>query len=211
MLKTKNIRKVYMAEKDFENSILIKEKFKQVFGVRFIPFLEFENEKIKKKTLFFCKRALKKQLIEEKEKWLGIFLKKEMSTNFLPSITIKWLGLRKEYGVFAKKDLTAMTYIGEYTGIVRKRRSYLDKRNAYCFEYLYARGEKSPFVIDAKEQGNHTRFINHSNKPNLALQLIFFDKMMHIGLFTSCFVSKDTELTYDYGISYWKKREKPID
>ncbi|XP_026087588.1 histone-lysine N-methyltransferase SETDB1-A-like isoform X1 [Carassius auratus] len=63
-------------------------------------------------------------------------------------------------------------------------------------------GEESCYVIDARQEGNLGRFINHSCSPNLFVQNIFVDthdlRFPWVAFFTSKRVRAGTELTWDY-------------
>lgn len=63
------------------------------------------------------------------------------------------------------------------------------------------------FVCDAKFYGNFTRFINHSCEPNVIGIRTFTvhqdDRFPHISFFTNRNIQAGTELTLNYGDSYW--------
>jgi SET domain-containing protein len=65
-------------------------------------------------------------------------------------------------------------------------------------------------VIDAEEKGNFTRFINHSDEPNLTSRWIVVDGIYHVILFANQLIPKGTQLTYDYGPNYWSQRPGPL-
>ena len=135
----------------------------------------------------------------------------EIVTGYIPNVFIKRIDHYKGYGLFALSNLKKDSFIGVYTGYIRKHKKRLDRKNGYCFEYQTLFSKKTPFTIDAKYGGNYTRFINHSYKPNLSLFLAYCKNIMHIILVTNRDIEKGEELTYDYGENYWKKREKPKD
>lgn len=64
-------------------------------------------------------------------------------------------------------------------------------------------------MIDAQDSGNHTRFINHSFKPNLEPVSVYFHGLIHIIIYASKTIASGAQLCYDYGEDYWKKRGKP--
>ncbi|KAK3525485.1 hypothetical protein QTP86_032367 [Hemibagrus guttatus] len=63
-------------------------------------------------------------------------------------------------------------------------------------------GEKSCYLIDAKQEGNLARYINHSCSPNLFVQNVFVDthdlRFPWVAFFTSKRIRAGTELTWDY-------------
>lgn len=102
-----------------------------------------------------------------------------------------------------------MEFISEYSGLVRKRNKH-DSKNSYCFEYLLAPGFDTPYIIDAREQGGFARYINHSNTPNLYSAFTLVDDFPHVVIYTAVKIAKGTQLCYDYGPDYWKRRKAPL-
>lgn len=192
-------------------TLLLKDSplFKQTFGVHYLDELVFED----KKALAWMHKQLKK-LKKSKEfaaqnHWLLALFEEEFRKKNLPNVSIKEVNSIVGHGVFAEETLKALTYIGEYTGVVRKRRRKEDKENNYIFRYLETRF-RIPYVIDAREKGNVTRFLNHSTTPNLLSRALVIDDSYHIIFFTKQPCHKGEQLTYDYGPFYWKKRPAPF-
>jgi len=197
-------------EEEGKTTLLTKEEFEQKFEIELLQGLYFNHLKELEKIVQNCIQAWKIANITALERWLGAYLEEELESGAFGPVYLKWTSPYKGYGLFADRDLPADTYIGEYAGLVRKHKKRLDEANAYCFEYPVYFNGKTPFTIDAKEEGNLLRFINHSEKPNLRLKPVYGQGIMHIILRTKEAVAKGTELTYDYGPTYWKKRPKPI-
>ena len=103
-----------------------------------------------------------------------------------------------------------MEFVAEYAGKVRKWRKE-DNKNAYCFEYVLVQGIKTPYTIDAMEQGGVARYINHSDTPNLVSALATFQNVSHVILYAKEPIPKGAQLSYDYGPAYWSKRSPPIE
>ncbi|XP_026858102.2 histone-lysine N-methyltransferase SETDB1-A isoform X2 [Electrophorus electricus] len=63
-------------------------------------------------------------------------------------------------------------------------------------------GEKACYLINAKQEGNIARYINHSCSPNLFVQNVFVDthdlRFPWVAFFTSKRIKAGTELTWDY-------------
>ncbi|GAA6090666.1 histone-lysine N-methyltransferase SETDB1-A isoform X1 [Tachysurus ichikawai] len=70
-----------------------------------------------------------------------------------------------------------------------------------CTRSLF-NGEKACYLIDAKQEGNLARYINHSCNPNLFVQNVFVDthdlRFPWVAFFTSKRIRAGTELTWDY-------------
>ena len=196
--------------KDSKVEKISPEEFYKIFEVEYLPSLLIKELSVLKKIIKRCNKQIKAGNISEKEIWNGTYFENEIKNYPASPVYIKWINERKGYGLFALHDLKKDTYIGEYTGEVRKFKIRQDDRNSYCFEYQIGESSKSHFTIDAKYMGNMVRFINHDYSPNLATLAAYSNSIIHIIVKTARFIPKDAELTYDYGTRYWKKREKPV-
>lgn len=193
-----------------EVKIYTPDEFEQAMRLKFLPNLTFPNSKVFEKVVKLCEKAHRKGEVEIRQGWLGALFTQEIARGFHPKLTIQWIDERIGYGVFAAADLPAFAYVGEYTGLLRKR-CYADRKNNYCFQYSIGEREKTSYLIDAQNQGNITRFINHSGTPNLEPISVYSGHLMHVILLTKCAIKKGTQLTYDYGEDYWKKRASPYN
>ncbi len=180
--------------------------FEKTMGIRWLDHLEFQSDQFAAKALRKSQVALRKKELSVRENWIGTYFRKEISKSFIPPVTVRWISDQIGYGVFAESDIASGAYIGEYTGTIRKRKWLADRRNDYCFEYTIGDWIYNPFIIDAKGQGNFTRFINHSDTPNLEPLSVYADGVMHIVFIAQRPIPKGTELSYHYGDSFWKKR-----
>ncbi len=63
-------------------------------------------------------------------------------------------------------------------------------------------------MIDAALGGNELRFANHSSKPNITPYCLVRNRLLHLVLFTNQKVAKNTQLTFNYGKDFWRKRQK---
>lgn len=114
------------------------------------------------------------------------------------------------YGLYAEQAIEKDSYLGEYTGIVRKNdRRYLEPLNNYCYEYPIQDEIGRNYVIDATS-GNATRFINHSSSPNLKPVYAFIDGFYHLIFLALDRIERGTQLSYDYGTNYWYLRNPPL-
>ena len=185
------------------------QEFEKLTGTSWLPQLGFIDlsllAHIKKKALKFYNKG--EMTLEQI--WLGHYFHKEILSNPLPDVAIRWIDSVLGWGVFALRDFRKMEFIAEYVGLVRKSKR-ADKKNAYCFEYPICSGVSSRYTIDALEQGGLARYINHNEDANLNSTIATFDHVGHIVLYTKKPVAKGTQLCYDYGPNYWKKRTAPI-
>lgn len=188
-----------------ENYLVFFEKKKIIYLSQNAYADETLREAIHKR----CARAERRGRVERERKWLGSYYAKELENQLFPPFEIKWIDPRLGYGVFALSDLPRHAFIGEYTGFVRRKRLFFAKSSDYCFGLETHMGWPG-YVIDAEKGGNMTRFLNHSEKPNLEPIAIFHKGLIRIILRTLRRIQKGEQLTYDYGVDYWRKREDRV-
>ncbi|WP_139413898.1 SET domain-containing protein [Chlamydia abortus] len=184
------------------------DRASQLLNFKFLPFLTFADWKVEEKVRQLCHKAKKKQFISPLAKWLGQLHKQDLITPPMPPIAICWINSYIGYGVFARESIPAWTYIGEYTGILRRRQAIWLDENDYCFRYPLSLWPWRYFTIDSGHQGNFTRFINHSDKPNVEAIGVFQDGLFHVIIRTIQAIEAGEELCYHYGPLYWKHRKK---
>ena len=189
-----------------------EEEFNRVMGIKYVTQLEFINSKAQNTVIKKCRKALDKGLFDPRQKWLGSYYSQEILGCRDPDLdlTIAWIDPVFGYGVFTNQPIRAHTYVGEYMGVVRKNRFFGRSKNFYCFDYTIGFGLDTPFVIDAQSAGNYTRYINHSDKPNLETASVFCNGIMHMIMYALCDIPKGTQLCYDYGFHYWERRKNPL-
>jgi SET domain-containing protein len=164
--------------------------------------LLFQNDK----ALAWAKKRSKKL---QPNNWISALFKEDFLLKKEPKILIQESSPAIGLGVFAAEYLPPLTYIGEYGGLVRRSNRKLDGSNYYLFRYLEY-PFWIPYVIDGEKEGNFTRFLNHSQNPNLLFSRMIVDDICHIIFFTKRACKKGEELTFNYGADYWKKRSEPI-
>lgn len=136
--------------------------------------------------------------------WMGIYFNKEVQKGHPPKLTLKHINDQLGFGIFAAQRIPACTFIGEYTGVIKERKKKVLKDNYYCVQYNSWDNGRKKYVIDAGEAGNFTRFINHSGKPNLGLQSIYWRGLPRMVLVSMQEIAEGTQLTFDYGNLFWK-------
>ena len=132
-------------------------------AIEYTNCLVFHSPDLEKKV----QKKLSRRFLNQREKWLGCLYAKDMFLGCQVALTIAWINQKTGYGVFANQEIARNTCIGEYAGLIRKRSWFEGDNNIYCFEYPILEYKRSPYVIDARLMGNHTRFINHSTEPNI--------------------------------------------
>jgi hypothetical protein len=133
----------------------------------------------------------------------------KINAAYIPQVSVRWISDKVGYGLFAEETIARESYVGEYTGVVRKNdRRYFEPLNNYCYEYPVDDEIGRSFVIDAT-QGNLTRFINHSKSPNLRPIHVFYEGYYHLIFIALRQIEKGQELSFNYGESYWYLRAPP--
>lgn len=183
--------------------------FEKALHIRYFKELQFDSEETRKIIEKKCQKALDMEWITPRQKWLGHYYAEGIRGKVALDLTIAWIDDDIGYGVWTNADIPAQAFIGEYTGIVRKRKFWGRWKNLYCFDYTTGPKKSTSMVIDCQNSGNHTRFINHSSHPNLDLTSVYCDGLIHAILISNKPIAAGTQLLYDYGPDYWQKRETP--
>jgi hypothetical protein len=105
----------------------------------------------------------------------------------------------KGFGVFAKVDIPALTFLGFYDGVVRPMNKKIV--NSVYYNTVTGFDGKPCFVVDGENItfSNWSRFINDGKSPNL--EYVAFN--MNIYHFTLRDIKADEELIVSYGPDYW--------
>lgn len=111
-------------------------------------------------------------------------------------------------GVRTLVDVKKGQFVGTYAGRLRDREyeSNTKDGNRYRFAVLEEDYDDYDYVIDAYEEGNATRFINHHCKPNLMSVSVYGKyadlRIAEIAFFAKMDIPVKTELSYNYGEGY---------
>jgi len=127
-----------------------------------------------------------------------------------PPLEIRHAGDEVGWGLFAACDLAVGDLVGEYCGVVQEAVDAPPEEKVdghYLSDYSWNYPDELPdgteFEICALKEGNELRFVNHSSRPNLAVDHTLVD-----GLFVTFFrviraLGRGDQLTVDYGEEYW--------
>jgi hypothetical protein len=171
----------------------------------FLPNPVFERDQTLYNILSRSQKAKLKDQIPPEKIWMGIYFDKEVQQGVHPPVSIRFIDEEVGFGVFAEQRISSCSFVGEYTGIIqeRKRKQVKDKR--YCVRYTVWEMGRRNFIIDAEKMGNFTRFINHSSKPNLSLQSVYWRGMPRMIFIALKEIEEGTQFTFDYGTFFWKE------
>ena len=180
------------------------KKNRSILSTEYLPWPIFQNYEMLKDVLFRTKKAKQEDDIPTEKVWMGIYYDTEVQKQQCPSIAIRYIDDEVGYGAFANQKIPSCAFVGEYTGIVEERRPRHLKDKYYCVRYSAWQMGKQKFVINAERMGNFTRFINHSDKPNLSLQSIYWKGMPRMIFIAIQEIAEGAQLTFDYGDIFWK-------
>lgn len=184
--------------------------FEAFHHLKYSSHLEFSEAALEEKIKRQCANAHAKGKLDARQKWLGHYYASEIRSEYHLDGYIAWIDPAIGYGVFTNRPIRCNEYVGAYVGVIKKRPIFGGLKNNYCFDYTLCIGEKTPYIIDARDQGNYTRYINHSPHGNLETASVLCDEIMHIILYASCDIPKGAQLCYDYGSHYWERRKGPV-
>jgi len=156
-------------------------------------------------------RKTKKAKRQRFEKFRDAYFRTDIQKKDFPSQSIISIGSNLEKGVIASETIPPNSFLGEYTGIIRKYVPSLDKLNRYLVKYPVKLNIFNSLVIDASKYGNHTRFYNHSSKPNAYLASVICDGIFRIIAISTFRIQNQSQILIDYGKLYWKQIGKTPD
>ena len=189
-------------------NVTIKGGKERLDPLNYLPYPIFENGKILDETLEKTYKAkLEDEILPEKI-WMGIYFDKEIQTGLNPRISIRWIDDEVGFGVFAEQRIPSCAFVGEYTGIIKEARKRQLKEKRYCVRYTTWQMGRRNFVIDAETHGNYTRFINHSTRPNIGLQSVYWRGLPRMVFISLKEIPEGSQLTFDYGPSFWKEMDQ---
>lgn len=186
-------------------SIIESAKFESLRQCGYLPQPLFESEAIFDEILNRTKKAKQEDEIPPEKIWMGIYFDKEIQTGTHPKVSIRFINEEVGFGVFAEQRIPSCAFVGEYRGIVKERKKKELKDKVHCVRYTVWEMGKRRFILDAEKMGNFTRFINHSAKPNLSLQSVYWRGIPRIIFVALKEISEGTQLTFDYGTFFWKE------
>lgn len=185
-----------------------QEEFEELFGIKYLTHLRFDSYQAFNKVVHNCPLILKYSPLGEENRSLGVRYRPEIASGAVADTVICWIDPKIGYGLFAGQDLPEGTFVGEYTGLVRPLDRFHPDYNVYCFHYPTRFFSWNYYVIDASQEGNETRFINHSDVPNLQPICVVDRNLLHLAFLANRPIRKGTELTFNYGVDFWQHRTK---
>jgi uncharacterized protein len=165
----------------------------------------FESLNRLDEVLACTQKAKNDEIISSERIWMGVYYDKEIQQGIHPCMTVRWIDEEVGFGVFAAERILPCMFVGEYTGLIQERKSKHVRESNYCIRYTSWPMGKRLHVIDAENFGNFTRFINHSDHPNISLVCTYWRGMPRLIFISLKEISDGEQLTFDYGKTFWKQ------
>lgn len=122
-------------------------------------------------------------------------------------LSLRYINNAMGYGLFSSSIISEGSYLGEYCGVVLSiERESRCEPPRYSVEYPCC---DNGFEINASEYGSLMRFINHSTSPNAEFRHIYHSNIAHVICVCTREIPVDTQITVDYGASYWEAQIEP--
>lgn len=185
---------------------LSETEFMSFFGVKYRRHLTFADYAFFQQVLKNCPWTLQSSVLGADNRALSLQYQLELASGAVADVTIQWIDDILGYGLFANQDFPTGTYIGEFTGRLRRLYRARSDANSYCFHYPTRFWSWNYMTVDALLEGNETRFINHNDTPNLEPLCASDRGLNHIIFVTSKLVQAGEQLTYNYGKDFWRNR-----
>jgi len=207
LLISRKPKSIKLQLKDSSKPTLISvKKFEELFNLIYRPFLTFLTYEDLSKVIHNLPYFFRFQWLFGRRDELETLYGEKLERHLMVKTFIKFIDPVMEYGLFADMDLPAKTFIGEYTGFVREIDKHNPELNGYCFHYPTKLFSYRYYVIDAFQEGNELRFINHSKTPNLQPLWLLDKGLLHLVFIANQWIPKGSELTFNYGKDYWAKK-----
>lgn len=120
----------------------------------------------------------------------------------------------KGYGLFAFQFIKDADFLGEYSGIIRpvqtSKAAGLKDVTAYSFEFPVLDDNGMELEINAGENGNEMRFVNHSFSPNARIEHCLVDGRWVVFFVAAADIHVHDEITIDYGLEFWACSENTL-
>lgn len=118
----------------------------------------------------------------------------------------------KGWGVRAKTEIKSGSFIIQYVGDVLSGREFRNRTDTKYSDdtHHYGMHLVAGYVIDARDMGNESRFINHSCQPNCNVQKWVVKGLPCMAIFAVRNIPKGEEITIDYKFQSYSGLEDKI-
>jgi len=185
-----------------------RERFEALHDLPYLSQPLFESEKVLGEVMHLAQKAKAEDAIPPERIWMGIYFDYELLVGIHPKVSIRFIDDEVGFGVFAAQRISPCALAGEYTGQLIESKKRALKTKFHCIRYNIWEMGKRKFVLDAEKMGNFTRFINHSSKPNLGLQSVYWRGIPRMIFVALKEIPEGAQLTFDYGAIFWKEHHQ---
>lgn len=187
-----------------------QEDFENRFGVTYRSHLTFSSYLLLQEVVDNCPYLLRFPWLTPENYAGAARYSRQLAMGMTAPLHIQWIDESMGWGAFAAKEIAEGSFVGEYTGVVRRIDTSNPDLNDYCFHYPTKLWSRTIFVIDAGKEGNAMRFVNHSDTPNLKPYCFVERRLLHLCFLASRKILEGEQLTFDYGNHYWRHRKKEL-
>jgi uncharacterized protein len=194
----------------FEGRLCDVTELQEQAKFSYLPHCTFETEEERREIRERGLKQLERGEVGAEALELGKRFIGNIEASWIAPVSVRYLGKELGHGLFSEGDLDVGSYVGVYTGLIRKNdRRYFEPLNDYCYQYPVLDGLGRNYVIDATS-GHLTRFLNHSDQPNVDPVYAFHEGFYYLIFLTMRCIEKGEQLTFNYGQNYWHLRGKPV-
>ncbi len=177
----------------------------------YLPYPAYETKEGLEDVIATVAKAKKEDKIPPEKIWMGIYFDKEIVKGIHAPVQIRYINSEVGFGVFATKKIAPCAFVGEYSGIIQQRTPKQLRDKNHALRYTIWEGKRN-YCIDAEHKGNFTRFLNHSSRPNLGLQSVYWRGIPRMIFIALKEIREGTQLTFDYGPLFWRHNpQTPIE
>jgi hypothetical protein len=181
----------------------------ETLGIKYLSHLKFKNYNQLKELIRNCPWIIKYSPLGQINRHMGDLWLAELQKGYHTAVKVQWIDENLGYGLFTKEAIEEGEYVGEYTGVIKRlERRGSENLNPYCFHYPTRFFSWYYYYIDALEEGNEMRYINHSDSPNLEPRCLYDRGLLHLVFFAKRAITGGAELTFDYGADFWRERKQ---
>jgi hypothetical protein len=194
----------------FEGQLCAIAELQEYLKFKFVPHCVFETEEERQEIRERGLEQLGRGEVSAEALELGRRFIDNIEASWSSPVSVRYLGEMLGYGLFSEENLAVGSYVGIYTGLIRKNeRRYCEPLNNYCYKYPVLDAMGRNYVIDATS-GHLTRFLNHSDLPNVEPVYAFYEGFYHLIFLAVQRIEKGAQLKFNYGQNYWYLRGKPL-
>lgn len=195
-----------MSGPTYTNRAEIKKLFKTL-GVTYLSRARIDWEPLLSMDLFQSPYYLANQ---EEFDALTVQYGPAIKKKAMAPIYIKKIDDTVGLGVFAARPIKKDDFIGEYAGVVQISGKYTHCYDAdtgyesdYSWYYVDDLEDCPSLEINARQEGNEMRMINHGLAPNLTVEHTLYEGQWVLFFTAARDIDPDEQLLIHYGDDYW--------